>query len=197
MVITSILKPIIYKLVFMGDSGVGKSSIATRIACDTFTAFTDATIGASFFAKIIEKNNQVYKFNIWDTAGQEKYSCLVPLYYRNCDAAIIVYDITNRNSFKKVISSIKELRTNSTVSSILIIGNKSDLHKERVVTTKEAIEFCDNHDVLFMETSAKNNINIKEILLTLVNKLPKPDEKNNTLPSVPIIDSYRIFGCCQ
>lgn len=197
MAITSILKPIVYKLVFMGDSGVGKSSIATRIACDTFTAFTDATIGASFFAKIIEKNNQVYKFNIWDTAGQEKYSCLVPLYYRNCDASIIVYDITNRNSFKKVISSIKELRTNSTVSSILIIGNKSDLHKERVVTTKEAIEFCDNHDVLFMETSAKNNINIKEILLTLVNKLPKPDEKNNTLPSVPIIDSYRIFGCCQ
>ena len=111
--------------------------------------------------------------------------------------SIIVYDITNRNSFKKVISSIKELRTNSTVSSILIIGNKSDLHKERVVTTKEAIEFCNNEDVLFMETSAKNNINIKEILLTLVNKLPKPDEKNNTLPSVPIIDSYRIFGCCQ
>ena len=101
----------------MGDSGVGKSSIATRIACNTFTPLSDATIGASFFSKIIEKETQMYKFNIWDTAGQEKYSCLVPLYYRNCDAAIIVYDITNRNSFKKIISSIKELRQDSTVSA--------------------------------------------------------------------------------
>jgi len=191
-------KNIVYKLVFMGNSGVGKSSIATRIACGTFTEFTDATIGASFFAKIIEKDNQLYKFNIWDTAGQEKYSCLVPLYYRNCDAAIIVYDITNRNSFKKVISSIKDLRSNSTVSAILIIGNKSDLHKERVITTQEAINFSDYEDVLFMETSAKNNINIQEILEKLIKKLPKPDEKNDVeLPSVPVIDSGHYLNCCQ
>ncbi len=195
--IKSITKPIIYKIVFMGDSGVGKSSIATRIACDTFTAFTDATIGASFFGKIIEKDNQIYKFNIWDTAGQEKYSCLVPLYYRNCDAALIVYDITNRNSFQKAISSISELRKNSSVSAIIILGNKSDLDNKRTVTTKEANDYCEENNILFMETSAKNNINIQEILSNLVDKLPIPDKDINTLPSVPMTDSYKILNCCQ
>ena len=189
---------IIYKVVFMGDSGVGKSSIATRIACNTFTPLSDATIGASFFSKIIEKETQMYKFNIWDTAGQEKYSCLVPLYYRNCDAAIIVYDITNRNSFKKIISSIKELRQDSTVSAIFIIGNKSDLDKERMVTTKEAKDFCDFEDVSFMETSAKNNINIHEILEKLIEKLPEPDTKEKaTLPSVSPFESNSYLNCCQ
>lgn len=189
---------IIYKVVFMGDSGVGKSSIATRIACNTFTPYGDATIGASFFSKIIEKETQIYKFNIWDTAGQEKYSCLVPLYYRNCDAAIIVYDITNRNSFKKIISSIKELRQDSTVSAIFIIGNKSDLDKERMVTTKEAKDFCDYEDVSFMETSAKNNINICEILEKLIEKLPDPNTKEKaTLPSVSPLESNSYLNCCQ
>ena len=189
---------IIYKVVFMGDSGVGKSSIATRIACNTFTPLSDATIGASFFSKIIEKETQMYKFNIWDTAGQEKYSCLVPLYYRNCDAAIIVYDITNRNSFKKIISSIKELRQDSTVSAIFIIGNKSDLDKERMVTTKEAKDFCDYEDVSFMETSAKNNINICEILEKLIEKLPDPNTKEKaTLPSVSPLESNSYLNCCQ
>ena len=198
MVFNSISKPIIYKIVFMGDSGVGKSSIATRIACDTFSAFTDATIGASFFAKMIEKNEQLYKFNIWDTAGQEKYSCLVPLYYRNCDAAIIVYDITNKTSYKKAIDSISELRKNSSVSSIIIIGNKCDLDKERMVTTKEAQQYCNENDMLFLETSAKNNININEILYTLIEKLPSPAISNDIiLPSVPITDSYHILNCCN
>ena len=189
---------IVYKVVFMGDSGVGKSSIATRISCNTFTPLSDATIGASFFSKIIEKETQMYKFNIWDTAGQEKYSCLVPLYYRNCDAAIIVYDITNRNSFKKITSSIKELRQDSTVWAIFIIGNKSDLDKERMVTTKEAKDFCDLEDVSFMETSAKNNINIHEILGKLIEKLPEPNTKEKaTLPSVHPLDSNSYLNCCQ
>lgn len=197
MVLKSITKPIIYKLVFMGDSGVGKSSIATRIACDTFSELTDATIGASFFAKIIEKDKQIYKFNIWDTAGQEKYSCLVPMYYRNCDAALIVYDITNRNSYKKAISSISELRKNSSVSAIIIIGNKCDLHEKRTVTTTEATDYCNENDVLFMETSAKNNININDILHTLIEKLPIHDVSDKpNLPVIPLTDSYRIFSCC-
>lgn len=189
-------KLITYKIVFMGDSGVGKSSLATRIACDTFSTYTDATIGASFFAKIIEHNNKRYKFNIWDTAGQEKYSCLVPLYYRNSDAALIVYDITNRETYKKAISSIDELRNNSSVSAIIIIGNKSDLESERRVTNKEAKEFCETNDVIFLETSAKNNINIKEILTTLIEKLPSPNVNENTLPVIEVPGYSSYFDCC-
>ena len=196
MTFTSSDKPITYKTVFMGDSGVGKSSLATRIACDTFSTYTDATIGASFFAKIIEHDNKRYKFNIWDTAGQEKYSCLVPLYYRNSDAALIVYDITNRETYKKAISSIDELRKNSSVSAIIIIGNKSDLESQRRVTNKEAKEFCQTNDVIFLETSAKNNINIREILTSLVEKLPAPNVNCNGLPVVEVPRDSSYFDCC-
>ena len=189
-------KLITYKIVFMGDSGVGKSSLATRIACDTFSTYTDATIGASFFAKIIEHNNKRYKFNIWDTAGQEKYSCLVPLYYRNSDAALIVYDITNRETYKKAIYSIDELRKNSSVSAIIIIGNKSDLESQRRVTNKEAKEFCQTNDVIFLETSAKNNINTREILTSLVEKLPAPNVNCNGLPVIEVPSDSSYFDCC-
>lgn len=189
-------KPIIYKIVFMGESGVGKSSLATRIACNKFETYTEATIGASYFGKIIEQDQKIYKFNIWDTAGQEKYSCLVPLYYRNSDGALIVYDITNRNSYRKAISSIDELRKKSSVSAIIIIGNKCDLNRERRVTTEEAKEYCDKNNVIFMETSAKDNINIKDILATLIKKLPPPIRNINELPTVPIADNSVNFHCC-
>jgi len=190
-------KPIIYKIVFMGESGVGKSSLATRIACDKFNTFTEATIGASYFGKIIEQGQKIYKFNIWDTAGQEKYSCLVPLYYRNSDGALIVYDITNRNSYRKAISSIDELRKKSSVSAIIIIGNKCDLNRKRRVTTEEAKEYCDTNNVIFMETSAKDNINIKDILETLIEKLPSPIRNINELPTVPAAENSVYFHCCS
>lgn len=196
MVLTSVTKPVIYKIVFMGDSGVGKSSIATRIATDTFSSCSDATIGASYFGKIIERDGQLYKFNIWDTAGQEKYSCLVPLYYRNCDAAIIVYDMTNRISYKNAIDRIPMLRNDSNVSVILLVGNKSDMEKTRMIATDEAKSYCEENDVLFDETSAKLNINVRELLHKIIDKMPprKPEEKPN-LPNIHFVDRYKL-SCC-
>ena len=188
-------KPIIYKLVFMGDSGVGKSSLANRIVSDTFLAGTEATIGASYFSKFIVKDGQQYNFNIWDTAGQEKYNCLVPLYYRNSDAAILVYDITNRKSYENAKKRIPELRDKSSVSTVMLIGNKADLG-ERQIETDEASEFAAEKDILHLETSAKTSLNIHGILETILDELPMPAPRSNTMPLVPCTDTYSS-PCCN
>ena len=191
-------KPIIYKIVFMGDSGVGKSSIAERIVHDTFNIETEATIGASYFSKTIHKGEQSYNFNIWDTAGQEKYNCLVPLYYRNCDAAIIVYDITNRTSYKNALNRIPELRKNSTVETIMLIGNKTDLAYDRVITLEEATSDTEKNNVLFMETSAKISFKTREILENMLEHLPvseiSPEE--NKYISIESTIEKPTYSCC-
>jgi small GTP-binding protein len=189
----SFTKPTIYKIVFMGDSGVGKSSIATRIVCNTFDACTEATIGASYFSKHIIKNGKSYNFNIWDTAGQEKYNCLVPLYYRNCDAAIIVYDITNNISYQTAKKRVPELRTKSSVEAIMFIGNKTDL-QDRVVNKDDAEVFAKENNLLFFETSAKNSIHTKDILDKFLTILPPP---KIITPSLPLIPVQSGFSCCS
>lgn len=188
----SSVKPIIYKVVFMGDSGVGKSSIAERIVNDVFSLGTEATIGASYFSKILSKDNKIYNFNIWDTAGQEKYHCLVPLYYKNCDAAMIVYDITNKKSYLAAKKRIPELRKNSNVSAIMLIGNKTDL-RDRQVTKSEAQLFSSDNNVLFLETSAKTAFHTKDILENILDVLPPPLPPTETIPLIPTETKY---SCC-
>tara|TARA_Y100000817_G_C16803856_1_gene520945 strand:- start:199 stop:810 length:612 start_codon:yes stop_codon:yes gene_type:complete len=190
-------KPIVYKLVFMGDSGVGKTAIATRIACNIFTPCSEATIGASYFSKVIYKNNKRYNLNIWDTAGQEKYRCLVPLYYNNADAAIIVYDVTNKKSYESAKENVQELREKTKVAVILFIGNKSDLLDDRRVKYREVKEYADEENLIFYETSAKLGLNITEMLHEMIDKLPEPQPTNGiTLPNVPTEQSdWR--SCCN
>lgn len=194
----TIKKPIVYKIVFMGDSGVGKSSIAERIVYDTFNIATEATIGASYFSKTIYKGDQSYNFNIWDTAGQEKYNCLVPLYYRNCDAAIIVYDITNRTSYQNALNRIPELRKNSTVETIMLIGNKTDLVYDRNISTEDATADAEQNNVLFMETSAKISFKTREILENMLEHLPVPEVSPGEKKSLSIesIIEEPTHSCC-
>jgi len=188
--------PIVYKIVFMGDSGVGKTSLATRISCDTYNSHGDATIGASYFSKFIEKNNRKYSFNIWDTAGQEKYRCLVPLYYNNADAAIIVYDITNNISFSEAKKRVSELRKETSISVILFIGNKSDLEDKRQVSMKEATEYCEEADILFDETSAKLDVNVNNILNNILDKLPfQPECTDGLVSIIPPVNIDQKYCC--
>ncbi|MBM71935.1 MAG: hypothetical protein CL847_04040 [Crocinitomicaceae bacterium] len=190
-------KPVQYKIVFIGDSGVGKSAIATRIACDIFKEFTEATIGASYFSKIITKNEKLHKFNIWDTAGQEKYNSLVPLYYRNCDMAIIVYDITHKKSYENALKRIPELQKEETVNMICLIGNKNDKNDERIITTNTAKKYCDENNIIFLETSAKSNNNIQEILHIAIDKISKFQPLQVQLPNTIELSSYNpVSNCC-
>lgn len=187
-----------FKLVLLGDSSVGKSSIVNRFVKDTFDELRESTIGAAFLSQSIKikdsKTNQdvIIKFEIWDTAGQERYKSLAPMYYRNANAALVVYDITMADSLLKAKSWVNELKEkvgnrtdNDTTTAnnndnnnnlvIHLVGNKLDLVEEdpekRSVTLEDALEYCTDENLLFKEVSAKTGFNIKEVFQTIGEKL--------------------------
>ena len=169
------------KLVFLGDTSVGKSSIASRFAHSSFTEYRESTIGAAFLTKQIDIENATIKFEIWDTAGQERYRSLAPMYYRGASVAIITYDITNLSSYKSAKMWIKELNENLTKDIVIaLVGNKLDMNENREVNLREASNFADTENLLFYEVSAKNDININELFEkvgTLVSQMDIPTKK--------------------
>ena len=163
----------LFKLVIIGDSGVGKSCILTRFADDTFTESFISTIGVDFRFKTvsienpINKKNTIIKLQIWDTAGQERFRNIASSYYRSSDGLLIVYDISHKESFQNVVYWIEEAkRYISEEIPIMIIGNKSD-RTDRQVTYEELKNFAEKNNLLYMETSARDNINIDEIFSEL------------------------------
>jgi small GTP-binding protein len=156
------------KVVLLGDSGVGKSSLVLRFVTDTFKPYSDSTIGASYMTKLINFENKAYKYMIWDTAGQEKYHSLAPMYYRNTQIAIIVYDITQKHTFLTVKKWIKELQQKGPPDVLIaIVGNKQDLEDRRKVSYNQVKAYADEINAFFIETSAKKNININELFINI------------------------------
>lgn len=164
-----------FKLVMLGASGVGKSSLALRFVKDFFDEDHQSTMGACFLIKEVHVDNVIVKLEIWDTAGQERYQSLAPLYYRSAEAAIIVYDATNYSSFSKAKIWVKELKERSDVCVIILVSNKMDLPDKKRVNTEDAMDYADNERILFMEASAKTGHNVQEIFNTIAQKLPKVD----------------------
>ena len=152
------------KYVIIGDSGVGKSNILLRYVNNTFSEEFKTTVGVEFGAKNIEVNNNIYRIQIWDTAGQENFRSIARAYYKNSVCACIVYDITNRASFQSVQSWIDDCskQTSKTIL-LLLIGNKSDLKDKREVKYEEGEKFAKSHNMIFLETSAKTGENINSI----------------------------------
>ena len=127
------------KVVLLGDTGVGKSSLVLRFVTNSFKAYSESTIGASFMSKIMTIDGNKIKFQIWDTAGQEKYHSLAPMYYRGAAVAIVVYDITRKSSFTTLQNWIKELRQLGPEDIVIVIAaNKCDLDDQREVETETA-----------------------------------------------------------
>jgi len=158
------ISPLTSKVVLLGESSVGKTSIALKLVKDVFHDNQEATIGALYFTKTFRVDNAHIKFDIWDTAGQERYKSLTPMYYRGAHAAIIVYDITNENFFLRAHKWIAELNElTSSVKTIILVGNKCDLNDERKIDTETAQKFAQDNNLLFLETSAKLSTNIQEI----------------------------------
>ena len=160
------------KYVIIGDSGVGKSNILLRFINNTFTEEFRSTVGVEFSAKNIVVNKNIYRVQVWDTAGQETFRSISRAYYKNSVCACVVYDISNYSSFESVQSWIEDCKSQSSKSILIIlIGNKSDLNDIREVTYDEGAQFAKSNNMIFLETSAKTGDNIEEIFDKSVRKI--------------------------
>jgi len=171
------------KLVLLGESAVGKSSLVLRFVKGQFHEYQESTIGAAFLTQTVCLKEYTVKFEIWDTAGQERYHSLAPMYYRGAQAAIIVYDITNMDSFGRAKIWVKELQRQASPNIVIALaGNKADLANTRAVECDEAQAYADENGLLFMETSAKTAKNVNEIFVEIADKLPKNEQVSGAGP---------------
>ncbi|KAF4084576.1 hypothetical protein AMELA_G00107840 [Ameiurus melas] len=141
-----------------------------------FHEYQESTIGAAFLTQTVCLDDTTVKFEIWDTAGQERYHSLAPMYYRGAQAAIIVYDITNTDTFVRAKNWVNELQKQASPNIVIALsGNKADLANKRAVDFQEAQAYADDNGLLFMETSAKTAMNVNEIFMAIAKKLPKSE----------------------
>ena len=156
-----------FKMIVIGDSGVGKSCLTTKAVKNKFEEFYQATIGFEFLTFNLKMNETVVKLQIWDTCGQEVYRSLISNFYRNSSLAVLLYAIDNRESFINANNWLKELKGQASPDvKIMIVGNKCDLEEERKVSIDEGKEFKEKNNLnCFMETSAKTGYNAKDLLI--------------------------------
>ena len=169
----------------VGDSGVGKTNLVSRFAWDTFDEESKATIGVEFATKNIVVEGKVIKVQLWDTAGQERFRAMTNAYYRGAVGALIVYAINNRPSYDNIAKWLSELRGIANKDMcVMVVGNKSDLCEQRVVTTEEATVFAKEHNTAFMEMSALSGSNVEKAFDSLVSAIYQK-EKNSAVDSKP------------
>ena len=156
----------LFKYIIIGDSSVGKSNILLKYAHNQFKPEYQLTIGVEFGAKNIDINGKTYRIQIWDTAGQENFRSITRAYYKNSVCALVVYDVTNKESFENVKSWIDDCKSQSPKTILMVlVGNKIDLDSERAVSFEEGEEFAKVNNMPFFETSAKLGTNIESIFV--------------------------------
>lgn len=162
-----------YKLVFLGEQAVGKTSIITRFMYDTFDNNYQATIGIDFLSKTLYLEERAVRLQLWDTAGQERFRSLIPSYIRDSSAAVVVYDISNRASFINTTKWIEDVRAERGKDVVIaLVGNKTDLSDRRQVSPEEGEQKAREQGILFIETSAKAGHNVKSLFRKLAAALP-------------------------
>ncbi|GAM25092.1 hypothetical protein SAMD00019534_082670 [Acytostelium subglobosum LB1] len=178
-----------FKILLIGDSGVGKSCLLLRFADDSWTDTHISTIGVDFKIKTLNLDGKTIKLQIWDTAGQERFRTITSSYYRGAQGIILVYDCTDQDSFNNVKQWMGEIDRYACENvNKLLVGNKTDLVNEKVVDTNQAKGFADSMGIPFIETSAKNATNVEQCFHSMArdikNRLadiqdtPKKDEGN-------------------
>ena len=175
----------LFKYLIIGNSGVGKSCLLIRFTDDKFEEGYVTTIGVDFKIKTLEIEGKSVKLQIWDTAGQERFRNIVSTYYKGGHGIMMVYDITDLESFGNLNSWLKEIERNASKNVYkILVGNKNDMEKERKVSFEKGMEFANLHGMKFFETSAKENRNVeeafKEMTKDIINSLKKVNEKVNT-----------------
>ena len=164
-----------FKIIVIGDSSVGKSCLTTQAVRNNFIEFYQATVGFEFLTFNLRINSNVVKLQIWDTCGQEVYKSLISNFYRNCSLALIVYAINNRNTFEHAENWLNDLKNQSNPNvRVFLVGNKSDLENERVVSREDGEKFKEEKNLdKFIETSAKTGENARNVLLEAAKLLYK------------------------
>ncbi|XP_066571249.1 ras-related protein Rab-41 isoform X3 [Amia ocellicauda] len=165
-----------FKLVFLGEQSVGKTSLITRFMYDSFDNTYQATIGIDFLSKTMYLEDRTVRLQLWDTAGQERFRSLIPSYIRDSTIAVVVYDITNLNSFQQTSKWIDDVRTErGSDVIIMLVGNKTDLADKRQVSVEAAEKKARELNVMYIETSAKAGYNVKQLFRRVAAALPGMD----------------------
>lgn len=157
----------LFKLLIIGDSGVGKSSLLLRFSDNTFSGTYITTIGVDFKIRTVDVNGEKVKLQIWDTAGQERFRTITSTYYRGTHGVIVVYDVTSGESFANVKRWLHEIDQNCDVVNRILVGNKDDDSDRKVVLTQDAQRFAEQMGIQLFETSAKENKNVEEMFLAI------------------------------
>ncbi|KAF4626057.1 hypothetical protein G7Y89_g12106 [Cudoniella acicularis] len=194
----------LFKLLLIGDSGVGKSCLLLRFADDTYTESYISTIGVDFKIRTIELDGKTVKLQIWDTAGQERFRTITSSYYRGAHGICVVYDVTDMDSFNNVKQWLQEIDRYATEGvNKLLVGNKSDMSDKKVVEYTVAKEFADSLGIPFLETSAKNASNVEQAFLTMARQIKERmgTTTANNKPTVQVgqgqgVQSGSAGGCC-
>ena len=174
----------IFKVLLLGNSDVGKSSLLLRYVDGTWSDSFVPTIGVDFKIKTMEINSKKVKMQIWDTAGQERFRNVISSYFRGGHGILLIYDVTDRDSFKNLGNWLIEIEKNANKDVLkILIGNKCDLEEKRVITQKEGESFANSYGMKFFETSAKNDINVSEAFQMLARQLIEINTENKKAPA--------------
>ena len=176
-----------FKMIVIGDAGVGKSCLTTKAAKDVFDETYSATVGFEFLTFNVKLNDKVIKLQIWDTCGQEIYRSLISSFYRNASLAMMVYSIDSKESFTHMETWLKEVKLQSNPDiKIFLIGNKADLEDQREVQLEEAKQFKNDNDIhYFSESSAKTGLNAQQVFIEAAKLLYKEHLKYIKNPGPP------------
>ena len=194
----------LFKVVLIGDSGVGKSNLLSRFTRNEFSLDSKSTIGVEFATRSIQHDGKIIKAQIWDTAGQERYRAITSAYYRGAVGALLVYDITKEASFENVAKWLAELQENATADiTITMIGNKTDLQGARAVSTEQGRAYAEEHRLAFIEASALNGGNVEAAFVQCLGeiyrkKARKEHELQAAQGTVSVADTKeeRKRACC-
>ncbi|KNA14110.1 hypothetical protein SOVF_110550 [Spinacia oleracea] len=195
----------LFKLLLIGDSGVGKSCLLLRFADDSYVESYISTIGVDFKIRTVEQDGKTIKLQIWDTAGQERFRTITSSYYRGAHGIIIVYDVTDQQSFDNVKQWLNEIDRYASDNVVkILVGNKSDLTSNKVVSSETAKAFADEIGIPFLETSAKNSTNVEEAFMTMAAEIKKrvasQPASNATRPTTVPIRGQPVgqkSNCCS
>jgi Ras-related protein Rab-1A len=167
----------LFKLILIGDSGVGKSSLLVRFADDAFSDTFISTLGVDFRYHTAVLGKRTVKIQIWDTAGQERFRGITAAYYRDAHGVVMVYDVTSSETFEHVEEWLAEVDRQNDLAVKVLVGNKADLADERQVETDAAQKFSERLGITFFETSAKTAANVKEVFLGMAKQLLDKEDK--------------------